>query len=235
METDLHNSPRRLAKEKENISIYKNGKMAVAFLEAMITYGISISRVSSLAWNVKTIVSWKDDKLVSQWIKKDVEYIINQMQKKDWSSETRERFAFTLKRFVAYAKTKKIIDLNNGDEYPKLVAWIRPTKYRRKTDDNTLENRKGFSEDEVMKLIKTLSEMTLILTLYEGGFRTHEGLLLKQKQLTFNHKDGEVIVTVKSGKSPSRNIPLLLSYRPLLDLVSKSPYKAGVRIFYFLG
>jgi site-specific recombinase XerD len=128
---------------------------------------------------------------VSQWTRKDVEYVINQMQKKDWSSETRERFAFTLKRFAAYAKTKKIIDLNNGDEYPKLVAWIRPTKYRRKTDDNTLENRKGFSEDEVMKLIQTMSEMTsdgeivstLILTLYEGGFRTHEGILLKQKKL----------------------------------------------------
>lgn len=155
------------------------------------------------------------------------------MQKKDWSSETRERFAFTIKRFVAYAKTKKIIDLNNGDEYPKLVAWIHPAKYRRKTDDNTLENRKGFSEEEVMKIIQAISEMTtdgellstLILTLYEGGFRTHEGVLLKQKQLTFNHKEGEVIVTVKSGKSPSRIVPLLLSYRPLLDLVSKSPYK----------
>jgi len=233
METDLHNSPRRLETEKKNISIYKNGKMAVAFLETMVTNGISVSRVSTLAWNVRTILTWKDDKAVSQWTRKDVEYIINQMQKKDWSSETRERFAFTLKRFVAYAKTKKIIDLNNGDEYPKLVSWIRPTKYRRKTDDNTLENRKGFSEDEVMKLINALSEMTsdgeivstLILTLYEGGFRTHEGVLLKQKQLTFNHKDGEVIVTVKSGKSPSRNIPLLLCYRPLLDLVSKSPYK----------
>ncbi len=233
METDLHNSQRRFEREKENISVFKNGKMAVAFLEAMVTNGISVSRVATLAWNVKTTLIWKDDKPVSQWTRKNVEYIINQMQKKEWASETRERFVFTLKRFVAYAKTKKIIDLNNGDEYPKLVSWIRPTKYRRKTDDNTLENRKGFSEEEVMKLIQTMSEMTadgelvstLILTLYEGGFRTHEGVLLKQKQLTFNHKEGEVVVTVKSGKSPSRNIPLLLSYRPLLDLVSKSPYK----------
>lgn len=233
MEIDLHNSSRRFEKEKENISAFKNGKIAVASLEAMVTHGISVSRVSTLAWNVKTILTWKDDKQVSQWTRKDVEYIINQMQKKDWSSETRERFAFTIKRFVAYAKTKKIIDLNNGDEYPKLVAWIHPAKYRRKTDDNTLENRKGFSEEEVMKIIQAICEMTtdgellatLILTLYEGGFRTHEGILLKQKQLTFNHKEGEVIVTVKSGKSPSRIVPLLLSYRPLLDLVSKSPYK----------
>ncbi|MGI0087834.1 MAG: tyrosine-type recombinase/integrase [Nitrosotalea sp.] len=233
MQTDLHNSPRRFEKEKENISIFKNGKMGIAFLEAMVTYGISVSRVSTLAWNVKTILAWKDDKPASQWTRKDVEYIINQMQKKDWSSETRDRFAFTIKRFVAYAKTRKVIDLNNGDEYPELVAWIHPAKYRRKTDDNTLENRKGFSEEEVMKIIQTISEITtdgelvstLILTLYEGGFRTHEGVLLKQKQLTFNHKEGEVIVTVKSGKSPSRIIPLLLSYRPLLDLVSKSPYK----------
>jgi integrase len=233
MEADLHNSPQRFEKEKENISTFKNGKMAVAALEAMVTHGISVSRVSTLAWNVKTILTWKDDKQVSQWTKKDVEYIINQMQKKDWSSETRERFAFTIKRFVAYAKTKKIIDLNNGDEYPKLVSWIHPAKYRKKTDDNTLENRKGFSEEEVMKIIQAIYEMatdgeilaTLILTLYEGGFRTHEGVLLKQKQLTFNHKEGEVIVTVKSGKSPSRIVPLLLSYRPLLDLVSKSPYR----------
>ncbi len=81
-----------------------------------------------------------------------------------------------------------------------------------------------------MKIIQAIYEMTtdgeivatLILTLYEGGFRTHEGVLLKQKQLIFNHKEGEVIVTVKSGKSPSCIVPLLLSYRPLLDLVSES-------------
>lgn len=241
METDLHNSPRRFEKEKENISVFKNGKMAIACLEAMVTNGISLSRVTNLSWNVKTILSWKDDKPVSQWTRKDVELIINQMQKKEWSSETRERFAFTLKRFVAYAKTKKIVDLNNGDEYPEVVAWIRPTRYRRKTDDNTLENRKGFSEEEVMKTIQTISEMTedgeivstMVLTLYEGGFRTHEGILLKQKQLSFNHKDGEVIVTVKGGKSPSRIIPLLLSYRPLLDLVSKSPYKDDPESYVF--
>lgn len=54
METDLHNSPRRFEKEKENIATFKNGKMAVASLEAMITHGISVSRVSTLAWNVKS-------------------------------------------------------------------------------------------------------------------------------------------------------------------------------------
>jgi site-specific recombinase XerD len=233
METDLHNSPRRFEREKANISVFKNGKVAIACLEAMVTNGISLSRATNLAWNIKTVLSWKDDKPVSQWSRKDVEYIINQMQKKNWSSETRERFAFTLKRFVAYSKTRKIIDLYNGDQYPEVVSWIRPTKYRKTTDDNTLENRKGFSEEEVMKIIQTISTMsydgdmvsTILLTLYEGGFRTHEGILLKQKQLTFNHKNGEVIVTVKSGKSPSRNIPLLLSYRPLLDLVSSSPYR----------
>jgi site-specific recombinase XerD len=233
METDLHNSPRRFEREKENISVFNNGSVAIACLEAMVTNGLSLSRATNLAWNIKTVLSWKDDKPVSQWTREDVEYIVNQMQRKDWSSETRERFVFTLKRFVAYAKKRKIVDLNNGDQYPPVVAWIRPTKYRRKTDDNILENRKGFSEEEVMKLIQTISTMsedgemisTLILTLYEGGFRTHEGILLKQKQLTFNHNDGEVIVTVKGGKSPSRNVPLLLSYRPLLDLVSESPYR----------
>jgi hypothetical protein len=40
METDLHNSPRRFEKEKANISVFKNGKVAIAFLEAMVTNGI---------------------------------------------------------------------------------------------------------------------------------------------------------------------------------------------------
>jgi len=241
MEAGLHNSHGRFEREKENLGKFKNGKIAIACLEAMITCGISISRVSTLAWNVRTMVTWNDNKPVSEWNRDDVEQIINQMQKKEWSSDTRERFAFVLKRFVAYAAKKKIIDLNNGDEYPKVVAWIRPTKYRRKTDDNTLENRKGFTEDEIIQLLQAVSELssdgeilsTCVLALYEGGFRTHEGLLLRQKQLTFDDKNGEVLVTVKSGKSPSRNIPLLLSYRPLLDLVSKSPYKdPDAYVFY---
>ncbi|MDE1763838.1 MAG: hypothetical protein KGH88_06305 [Thaumarchaeota archaeon] len=74
METDLHNSPRRFEKEKANISAFKNGKVAIACLEAMVTNGISLSRVSTLAWNVKTILSWKDDKMVSHCTRKDVEH-----------------------------------------------------------------------------------------------------------------------------------------------------------------
>lgn len=239
--TDIHNCHRRFEREKENLAQFKNGEMAIGFLEAMITYGISVARVSTLAWNVRTILVWKDDKPLTSWAKQDIDFIINQMQKKDWSSDTRERFAFTLKRFLAFVVTKKIIDLNNGDEYPELVDSIRPGRYRRKSDDNSLENRKGFTEEEIMKILEVIPKLTrdgelastLILVLYEAGLRTHEGVLLKQKQLAFDDKNGEVLITVKSGKSPSRNIPLLLSYRPLLDLITKNPYKdPNAYVFY---
>jgi hypothetical protein len=71
METDLHNSPRRFEKEKANISVFKNGKVAIACLEAMVTNGISLSRATNLAWNIKTILSWKDDKPVSYCSRKE--------------------------------------------------------------------------------------------------------------------------------------------------------------------
>lgn len=107
--TDIHNCHRRFEREKENLAQFNNGKIAMVFLRQW-SHGISVPRVSTLAWNVRTILVWKDDKPLTSWAKQDIDFIVNQMQKKDWSSDTRERFAFTLKRFLAFVVTKKIID-----------------------------------------------------------------------------------------------------------------------------
>ena len=58
------------------------------------------------------------------------------------------------------------------------------------------------------------SDTILILTAYEGALRVHEVLLLKLKDVDFDHKNYEVQLFVKSKKSHERITTLILSYRP---------------------
>ena len=101
MENDIYNSVGRIEARKKNLEPFNNAKCAIEFLDKMLLMGLSPIRVASIAFHVLSILRIKDDIEVKNWIKSDVEFVIREFQKKDWKSETRERFVFVLKRFVS--------------------------------------------------------------------------------------------------------------------------------------
>jgi hypothetical protein len=117
MENDIYNSIGRIETRKKNLKPFNNGKCAIEFLDKMILMGLSPIRVAGIAFHVISIVRIKDDVEVKKWTKEDVEFVIREFQKKDWKSETRERFVFVLKRFVSYEKQGIIVEKKNGDTF----------------------------------------------------------------------------------------------------------------------
>ncbi|MGI0058358.1 MAG: tyrosine-type recombinase/integrase [Nitrosotalea sp.] len=241
MHDDIYNSAGRLEQRKKTLTVFKNGRYAIEFLDKMILMGLSPIRVASIAFHVISILRIKDDTEVKGWTKDDIETIVREFQKKDWKSETRERFIFVLKRFVSFAKQGIIVEKRNDQEYSPEVTWLHPKKYRIKNDDSTLENRKGFSESEILKLLSVIHEVSInyerdylfIIIGYEAGLRVAELMLLKLKDIDIEEKNNIVYVIVKSGKGSARKIPLILSFRKLVDFIANHPLKANPEAYLF--
>lgn len=241
MENDIYNSVGRIEARKKNLEPFNNGKCAIEFLDKMLLMGLSPIRVASIAFHVLSILRIKDDIEVKNWIKSDVESVIREFQKKDWKSETRERFVFVLKRFVSYAKQEIIVEKKNDEDYSPEVAWLHPKKYRRKNDDSILENRKGFSEPEILKILSIIPDVSIsydrdylfIIVGYEAGLRVAELILLKLKDIEFDQKNNIAYIIVKSGKSSARKIPLIISFRKLADFIANHPLKTNPEAIYF--
>lgn len=134
MHDDIYNSAGRLEQRKKTLATFKNGRCAIEFLDKMILMGLSPIRVASIAFHVISILRIKDDVELRCWTKEDVETIVREFQKKDWKSETRERFIFVLKRFVSFAKQGIIVEKRNDQDYSPEVTWLHPKKYRSKND-----------------------------------------------------------------------------------------------------
>jgi site-specific recombinase XerD len=241
MHDDIYNSAGRLEQRKKSIAVFKNGRCAVEFLDKMILMGLSPIRVASIAFHVTSILRIKDDAELRDWTKEDVETIVREFQKKDWKSETRERFIFVLKRFVSYAKQGIIVEKRNDQDYSPEVTWLHPKKYRIKNDDSTLENRKGFSESEILQLLSVIHEVSInyerdylfIIVGYEAGLRVAELMLLKLKDVEIDGKNNIAYIIVKSGKGSARKIPLILSLRKLIDFIANHPLKANPEAYLF--
>lgn len=161
MENDIYNSVGRIEARKKNLEPFNNGKCAIEFLDKMLLMRLSPIRVASIAFHVLSILRIKDDIEVKKWTKEDVGSVMREFQKKDWKSETRERFVFVLKRFVSYAKQEIIVEKKNDQDYNPEVAWLHPKKYRIKNDDSMFENRKGFSETEILEILSVVQEISV--------------------------------------------------------------------------
>lgn len=241
MNNDIYNSVGRLERNKQILSAFKNGRCAIEFLDKLILMGLSPIRVASIAFHVISILRIKDDIEVKDWTKEYVEYVVREFQKKDWKSETRERFIFVLRRFVSFAKQGIIVEKKHDQDYSPEVTWLHPKKYRIKNDDNTLENRKGFSESEILKILSVIHEVStsherdylFILVGYEAGLRVAELILLKLKDIDIDDKNNIAYVIVKSGKGSARKVPLILSFRKLVDLIASHPLKTNPEAYLF--
>ncbi|MDE1841762.1 MAG: site-specific integrase, partial [Thaumarchaeota archaeon] len=243
-DNDIYNSAKNLETIKKRISTSfpnENGNIATAFLDALRANGISPVRATSLGWCVFNVLGMMDKNL-KDLERKDIELIVKKMQQKTWGSETRKVFVFTVKRLVSYAKQDIIVDLQEEQQYSPEVAWLHPRKYMKKNENSTLEHRKGFSEEEIEKMLLVLPEVAqdqerdhlFILLTYESGARVGETIQLRLRDIEIDEKYNTAFLLFKSsGKSTPRKVPIILSYRRLVDYMAKHPLRTNPESFLF--
>ncbi|MGI0070200.1 MAG: tyrosine-type recombinase/integrase, partial [Nitrosopumilaceae archaeon] len=209
------------------INRFKNGPIAVKYLDSLIVNGLAPIRVKMMAWCTKILLSWKDKPELSKWTKDDVEFCVKKMIESDWATSTNNTFLINLQRVVSYAKQGKVIILKNNDVHSPEVSWIRPTQYRNRKKEKKITAEDLISEVELIQLVETVPQCSLNIKrdqafLYvarEFAARPAELFNMRLGWLTFDHEKG--VVYVKStGKTGAKRWVLVLSYKPLLDFIN---------------
>jgi integrase/recombinase XerD len=209
-----------------------NGKVASEFLDALGDYGLSKGRVVYYAARLPKIIEWFDSRHLELKgaTRDDCKECLRYITSDKYAGKTNRAFAEALKRLVHFAKTEEIGEKRDGKDYVSEVSWIRPESYVKngrkreiRPGDLLTGEEIGFLLDAVPRVSRfSARDKAMVMCLYEGAFRPGELLNMTIGGILF--KDKVAVVTTR-GKTGEKTVPLLLSYRLLLDWIEQHPFK----------
>jgi len=218
---DVHNYGSSVASAKRKL-VGVNGETARAFLDHLKVRGLTDARLHFYSSRLPRIVEYFDGKGLkfSEVQRRDVEEFIAWVLSKPYKGWTRQAYVLTIKRLVAYAKT------GDSSTYPPEVAWIRPHSYTRDSDkDSRVKPESLLSDEEVLNIIShagNLRDRAMLWVHFEAALRPGELLTMTVSSVEF--RENSCLVSV-NGKTGIRCIPLVLSFRPLLEWLNVHPFK----------
>ncbi len=224
---DIHNYAGKIRRLRRKLPETRQGDLAVRFLEKLKVSGLKDGRVcyygDRLTLILKLFNGHPDGPVMLEAAEKHhCESVLSQIISNDeYGGETKKAYALALMRFVNYAKTGDVGCREDG--YAGEVSWIRPSKYLDK-NDVTVKSEDLLTADEITALLGAISnkrDRAMYWVLFEGAFRTGE--LLKFRIGGVDFRDDHVVVTTHGGKTGSKRIPLVLSFRPLLEWLAEHP------------
>ncbi|MGI0088300.1 MAG: hypothetical protein ACREBI_10165 [Nitrosotalea sp.] len=102
--TDIYNSEKGESYKSQIINRFKNGPIAVKYLDSLIANGLAPIRVKMMAWCTKILLSWKDKPELSKWTKDDVEFCVKKMIESDWATSTNNFLIYIRVRNTSFFK-----------------------------------------------------------------------------------------------------------------------------------
>ena len=213
---DLYNEKKLLDRsinklKKARIS-KRNKKLILDFIESSFARGITTARVIKYLFHLTRIAELlsKDFDKAS---KKDIERVIAEIERREYSPWTKKDFRSILKRFYKW--------LNDDKGYPEQVRWIKSTISKKdvKLPEELL------TEDDIRKMVEVCSnsrDKALIFALYESGARVGEIASLKIKDVKFDEYGSIIIV---KGKTGMRRVRLIASDPYLRAWLNDHPMK----------
>lgn len=211
METtlDIHHYDRKLKsaiKSLEESELSRNNKSLILdFHNSCFSEGIGKAKITRYLYDIKKITSILNKDLVKCG-KEDLQRVIAELEKTDYSYNTKRGFRIVLKKFYKWLRKTE-------DVYPEEVRWIKTTaelSKQRLPDELLLE-------EDIIKLIQNtdkLRDKAFISTLYESGCRIGELATIKIKNIAFDQYGAKISVFGKTGSRPVR---LVTSSAYLLD------------------
>ena len=227
----IHNYPRRVVRCKQMLAEMNQGDVAVSFLEKLHLIGLADGRIMVYGQRLQLILELFNRKKVkvADATKADCEKVLFEILDYKtntgghYSGESKTAFALALLRFVHYCKTGEIG--NRDDGYVKEVSWIRPTRYRTKDNKQEIMPEDLLTAEELYSIIgktRNEKEKAMLWVLFEGAFRPGELLNLRVGGIEF--KENYILVST-TGKTGKKQVPLVYSFKPLLDWLSKHPHR----------
>jgi len=194
----------------------RNGEKALSFLDHMASLGLSKASLAKYAGHLITLLRVIDFDL-EKATRKDVERVvawINSQRFKEWTKRDKK---LILKRLIQYAKLGRC---DRDATYPPEVSWIKRREHGKdgRVTPEALLSREDF--EAMVKAADNARDKALVYTLFEGALRPGELLSMSVGSVEF--KDRYCLITV-NGKTGLKRLPLVASYRPLLEWLEQHP------------
>ncbi len=214
----IHDYEQRLARARRNLKPMRNGEVALRFLDHLGTLGLSVGRVTKYAGHLPVLLREIDLDLKAM-SRKDVERVvawINSRPQKEWTKHDKK---LTLRKIVQYAKRGSCA---KGTSLPKEVSWISLTVNEK---DSRVTPESLLTPDEFSAIVNATTnkrDRAMVYVLFEAALRPGELLTMFVGSVAF--KDGYCLVTA-NGKTGIKRIPLIVSYKPLLEWLQEHPLR----------
>lgn len=226
---DIHNYKRRLERtlnkiEKSAISD-KNKKLVLGFHDNCFTEGLSLPKIERYLFDLHKLAEMigKD---MSKATKQDLQKIVAEIEKKQWSPHTKHAFKIMIRKFFRWVE-----GIDEKGVYPERVKWLHSNI---KNNQQKLPGEL-LNEDEVGKMICCADnprDRALVAILYESGCRISEIGLLKIKDIASDEYGVKIMV---AGKTGARRVRLVNSAPVLQEWLNKHPDNKNPDSYVWVG
>jgi integrase/recombinase XerD len=214
--TPVHDYEQSLKRSKRTLQGLRNGEVSLRFLDHMSALGLSTARVAK--YGTKLVVLLRViDKDLKDVSREDVERVvawINGQPHKEW---TKHDSKLVLRKIVQYAKQGNCA---KGTPLPSEVSWISLVV---KEKDFRAKPENLLTQDDVASMVRAAAntrDRALVYVLFEAALRPGELLTMVVGGVEF--KEEYCLISV-NGKTGIKRIPLVVSFKPLLEWLRDHP------------
>ncbi|VVC03439.1 Tyrosine recombinase XerA [Candidatus Bilamarchaeum dharawalense] len=214
MSVDIYDMEKRIGyflKKLSKLEIPEENKRAILeFFDYLTAKGLSRSRILIYANRLVPLAAMFGPLQFKEAKQADIQRIIAEIQKKDWSPVTKGIYRVSIKRFYKWL-------LGNDEFYPENVRWLKKTA----KETSHIMPEELLTADEVQKLIDVCEnprDKCFISMLYESGCRIGEIAGIQIKHIAFDEYGAQVMVDGKTGQRRIRLISSIHYLRYWLEL-----------------
>ncbi|MDH3313772.1 MAG: site-specific integrase [Nitrosopumilus sp.] len=231
-EEGIHNYSRQVVCCKKRLQKTEQGDVGISFLEKLHLHGLEDGRIIVYGARLSLILKLFNSKgvKIADASKTDCEKILFAIlntktnKGRQYSGESKCAYALALLRLVHHAKTGEIGNREEG--YVEEVSWIKPSRFRNRSDDEIeILPEDLLTPKELYGIIsktRNEKERAMLWVMFEGAFRPGELLNLRVGGIEF--KDNYILVSTV-GKTGKKRVPLVYSFKPLLEWLAKHPQR----------
>ena len=214
----IHDYTGRLERCKRTISKLRNGDLALRFLNYLGALGLSTARISKYAGHLPSLLRAIEFN-PSEATREDIEKVVAWINSQPYKELTKRDLKITLRKFIQYAK---LGSCDKNTQLPPEVTWFS-LKVREKDSRATPENL--LTPEDFKAIVQNTEnrrDRALVHVLFEAALRPGELLGMTIGSVQF--KENYCLISV-NGKTGIKRIPLVVSFKPLLEWLREHPYK----------
>ena len=223
---DIHGYKRKLDRSieslKESTKITPEQKQDILdFIEELRDEGLSVPRIHKYVYTIGYYAEWFSKQFMDVTAEDIVKTVREHVDRNESVSDaTKYHYKVALRKFFKwlYGRDKP----PEMREYPELVQWIRP-----KSADNEVKlPEQILSEEDIKKLLDVPTHArnkAIVSTLFNGGFRVGELLLIKLKHVEVDKFGASITIT--ESKTKPRRIRLGFASPYLISWLNVHPFK----------